>query len=81
MSGLIRHLAILQSHVFLLNSRLGHFSAANPEELASFFPKLQDKFAEFLSRGSLERLSILNPTTCVRLEYELHISLFLEETA
>jgi hypothetical protein len=26
-SGLIRHLAILQSHVFLLNSRLGHFSA------------------------------------------------------
>ena len=30
MSGLIRHLAILQSHVFLLNSCLGHFSAATP---------------------------------------------------
>ena len=27
MSGLIRHLAISQSHVFLVNSRLGHFSA------------------------------------------------------
>ena len=27
MSGLILHLAISQSHVFLLNSRLGHFSA------------------------------------------------------
>ena len=27
MSDLIRHLSILQSHVFLLNSRLGHFSA------------------------------------------------------
>eukprot|EP00825_Cyclidium_porcatum_P017231 TRINITY_DN1_c0_g1_i4.p1 TRINITY_DN1_c0_g1~~TRINITY_DN1_c0_g1_i4.p1 ORF type:complete len:440 (-),score=-87.06 TRINITY_DN1_c0_g1_i4:446-1765(-) len=26
-SGLILHLSILQSHVFLLNSRLGHFSA------------------------------------------------------
>ena len=28
MSGLILHLSILQSHVFLLNSRLGHFTAA-----------------------------------------------------
>lgn len=28
MSGLILHLSILQSHVFLLNSRLGHFSAS-----------------------------------------------------
>ena len=27
MSGLIHHLSISQSHVFLLNSRLGHFSA------------------------------------------------------
>ena len=27
MSGLIPHLSISQSHVFLLNSRLGHFSA------------------------------------------------------
>ncbi len=29
MSGLIRHLSILQSHVFLLNSRLGLFTAAS----------------------------------------------------
>ena len=29
MSGLILHLAILQSHVFLINSRQGHFSAPN----------------------------------------------------
>ena len=28
MSGLIPHLSILQSHVFLLNSRLGLFTAA-----------------------------------------------------
>ena len=28
-SGLIPHLSILQSHVFLLNSRLGLFTAAN----------------------------------------------------
>ena len=28
MSGLILHLSISQSHMFLLNSRLGHFSAA-----------------------------------------------------
>ena len=28
MSGLILHLSISQSHVFLLNSRLGHFSAS-----------------------------------------------------
>ena len=27
MSGLIHHLSVSQSHVFLLNSRLGHFSA------------------------------------------------------
>ena len=29
MSGLIRHLSILQSHVFLVNSRLGHSLAAS----------------------------------------------------
>ena len=30
MSGLIPHLSILQSHMFLLNSRLGLFTAASP---------------------------------------------------
>ena len=32
MSGLIPHLSISQSHVFLLNSRLGHFSAPPSRE-------------------------------------------------
>ena len=32
MSGLIHHLSISQSHVFLLNSRLGHFSAPPLQE-------------------------------------------------
>ena len=32
MSGLIHHLSISQSHVFLLNSRLGHFSAPHLRE-------------------------------------------------
>ena len=32
MSGLIPHLSISQSHVFLLNSRLGHFSAPPVKE-------------------------------------------------
>ena len=32
MSGLIPHLSISQSHVFLLNSRLGHFSAPPLQE-------------------------------------------------
>ena len=32
MSGLIPHLSISQSHVFLLNSRLGHFSAPPVQE-------------------------------------------------
>ncbi len=46
--------------------------------MGPFIPKLQGEFAEFLSHESLERLSILNPTTCVRLRYELPYSLFLE---
>ena len=32
MSGLIHHLSVSQSHVFLLNSRLGHFSAPPSRE-------------------------------------------------
>ena len=32
---------------------------------ASLFPKLRDHFAEFLNGGSLERLGILSPPTCV----------------
>ena len=75
MSGLIRHLSILQSHVFLLNSRLGHFSATSLLlEEAPLLPKLQGNFAEFLSRDSLEHLRILSSTTCVGLRYGLSIN-------
>lgn len=56
--------------MFLLNSRLGLFTAASLSlEEASLLPKLQDHFAEFLGRDSLERLRILSLTTCVGLRY------------
>jgi hypothetical protein len=74
-SGLILPLARSQSHVFLLNSRLGLFTAASPSlEEASLLPKLQDHFAEFLGHDSLERLRILSLTTCVGLRYGLSSS-------
>ncbi len=70
MSGHILHLAISHSHVFLLNSRLGHFSATSLLlEEATLLPKLQVYFAEFLSHESLEHLRILSSTTCVGLRY------------
>ena len=70
MSDLILHLSISQSHVFLLNSRLGHFTAASLSlEEAPLLPKLQGNFAEFLGRDSLEHLRILSLTTCVGLRY------------
>ena len=75
MSDLILPLARSQSHVFLLNSRLGLFTAASPSlEEASLLPKLQDHFAEFLSCDSLEPLRILSLTTCVGLRYGLEFS-------
>ena len=69
MSGLILHLSISQSHVFLLNSRLGLFTAAPHSCGAPLLPKLQGNFAEFLSHDSLEHLRILSSTTCVGLRY------------
>ena len=75
MSGLILPLTRSQSHVFLLNSRLGLFTAASPSlEEASLLPKLQDHFAEFLGRDSLEPLRMLSLTTCVGLRYGLSYS-------
>ena len=56
--------------MFLLNSRLGHFSAALPQGRATLLPKLRVYFAEFLSRDSLVHLRILSSTTCVGLRYE-----------
>ena len=63
--------------MFLLNSRLGLFSAT----LSRYFckslhanrvpllPKLRGHFAEFLNEGYLARLRILTPPTCVGLRY------------
>ena len=53
--------------MFLLNSRLGLFSAASFE--APLLPKLRGHFAEFLNKGSPVRLRILSSPTCVGLRY------------
>ena len=53
--------------MFLLNSRLGLFSAAT--FVAPLLPKLRGHFAEFLNKGSLVRLRILSSPTCVGLRY------------
>ena len=53
-SGPILHLAILQSPVFLRNSRHSHFFAASSE--APLLPKIQGEFAEFLQNDSLNAL-------------------------
>src|SRR5690606_23316598 len=66
-----------QRPVFLVNSRLGHFSAtpsgsrrrALHPNGAPLLPKLRGQFAAFLNRGSLARLRILSPPTCVGLRY------------
>ena len=67
--------------MFLLNSRLGHFTATSfssrrevlhlPEAL--LIPKLRSYFAEFLSMISLKHLGILYLPTCVGLGYGLHV--------
>ena len=78
----------LQSPVFLVNSRLGLFTAApfrsGREGLhvmrAHLLPKLRCYFAEFLHKGSLKRLWILTSPTCVRLRYghpKLSLEVFL----
>ena len=66
-----------QSPVFLVNSRLGPFTAtpsgSGREVLhpsgAPLLPKLRGYFAEFLSGHSLTRLGILSPSTSVGLRY------------
>ena len=66
--------------MFLVNSRMGHFTAAffgiasETRHLlkAPLLPKLRGHFAEFLSESSLERLRILSSPTCVGLRYGHH---------
>ena len=53
--------------MFLLNSRLGLFSATCSQ--APLFPKLRGHFAEFLNKGYLAHLRILSSPTCVGLRY------------
>ena len=75
MSVPIRHIAISQRPVFLVNSRLALSSATfskpcDPEK-AILIPKLRMQFAEFLNVGSLARLRIFISSTCVGLRYGL----------
>ena len=55
--------------MFLLNSRLGLFSAASFE--APLLPKLRGQLAEFLNNPSPVGLRILSSSTCVGLRYGL----------
>ena len=56
--------------MFLVNSRLGHFSATMfLVNTATLLPKLRVHFAEFLNEGSHKHLRILTPPTCVGLRY------------
>ena len=63
--------------VFLLNSRLGRFTAtgfrlereAPHVRPASLLPKLRDHYAEFLDHVSLVHLRLLASPTCVGLRY------------
>jgi hypothetical protein len=66
-----------QAPVFLLNSRLGRFSATRfpfPRKegqvpRAPLLPKLRGHFAEFLLHRSLAHLRLLASPTCVRFRY------------
>ena len=53
--------------MFLVNSRLGLFTAASLE--APLLPKLRGNFAEFLNNPSPVGLRILSSSTCVGLRY------------
>ena len=67
----------LQRPVFLVNSRVGPFAATLLGSRSKFLhlsralllPKLRSEFAEFLNEGSLKRLRIFSPPTCVGLRY------------
>ena len=57
--------------MFLLNSRLGLFSAASFE--APLLPKLRGQLAEFLNNPSPAGLGIFFLSTCVGLRYGLRL--------
>ena len=63
MSAPILRLSTLQKLVFLVNSRLGLFTAAI--FMAPLLANLRGHFAEFLNKGSSARLGILYLPTCV----------------
>ena len=54
--------------MFLINSRLGLFTAASQRE-APLLPKLRGQYAEFLNNPSPDGLRILSSSTCVGLWY------------
>jgi len=73
-----RLMTTLHPPVFLLNSRLGRFSAASFGSVSAWkthlleaplIPKLRGHFAEFLLQDSLEHLRLLASPTCVGLRY------------
>ena len=60
--------------------RTGLRGRTSTPDAAHLLPKLRCQFAEFLHKGSLKRLGILSPSTCVRLRYghrELSLEVFL----
>ena len=59
--------------MFLVNSCLGHFSAAD-QKPAPLIPKLRGQLAEFLDNPSPVGLRILSSSTCVGLRYG-HLSI------
>ena len=63
----LTRLSVSHRPVFLLNSCLGHFSAATL--MALLLPKLRSHFAEFLNNTSPVGLRILSSSTCVGLRY------------
>ena len=68
--------------MFLVNSRhrlvfATHFRFIREDlhvQWARLIPKLRRQFAEFLRLGSLKRLGILSPPTCVGLRYGLYFA-------
>ena len=65
--------------MFLVNSRLGLFTAASLE--APLLPKLRGNFAEFLNNPSPVGLRILSSSTCVGLRYGHHAFAFSRHRA